>query len=109
MLQVAVVHHDRQRHDDLPARMAQRLERVRVGVQHLRGAVDLLEHVVERVVVNARRRARFEGRSDAAGGSPNPTTLPLAMAERPRPMWAVSLLIIEQMAAATLPRPSPGS
>ena len=64
--QVPVVHHDRHRDDDLAARVAQRLERVRVGMQDRGGAIDLFENVVERVAVNARRRARLEGGSDAA-------------------------------------------
>src|SRR6266851_3299500 len=39
-----------------------------------------------------------------------PTTLPLAIAERTRPMWAwLTSSALSEMAAATLPRPSPGS
>jgi hypothetical protein len=41
--------------------MAQRFERIGVGVQNLGGAVDLLQDVVERVVVDTRRRAGLEG------------------------------------------------
>jgi hypothetical protein len=40
--------------------MAQRLQRVRFRMEHLGGAVDLLEDVVEGVVVDTRRRAGLE-------------------------------------------------
>jgi hypothetical protein len=47
--------------------VAQRLERIGVRVQHCSGAVDLLEHIVKRVAMNARRRARLERRSNPTG------------------------------------------
>jgi len=46
--------------------MAQRLQRISVRVQDGGGAVDLLEDVVERVVVDAGWRARLESGWNAA-------------------------------------------